>query len=78
MITSDTKKLTILVGTDMHETLLRKVGRGNIGQFLINAAKPHLEADTSLRTGYAQMAADEVREKEAREWENLGLEVYES
>ncbi len=79
MNTSGTTKLTILVETTMHQTLLRKVGRGNIGRFLIEAAKPFLIADTSLRAGYAQMATDEARKKEAEEWaENLVSDVYES
>ena len=63
-----TKRLTILVDADMHRTLLRKVGRGNIGRFLVDAAKPLLASDTKLRTAYAEMAADSTREKEAQEW----------
>ena len=63
-----TKKLTILVDADMHRTLVRKVGRGNIGRFLTDAAKPLLATHISLREGYAAMAADDVREKEALEW----------
>lgn len=67
-----TKKLTILVDADMHRALIKKVGRGNIGRFLIDAAKPHLAGDTRMRVGYAAMAADQAREKEAFEWsENL-------
>lgn len=72
-----TKKLTILVGADMHRALIKKVGRGNIGRFLINAAKPHLQSDAHLRAGYAAMAADQTREKEALEWsENLIADSY--
>lgn len=63
-----TKKLTILVDAGMHRTLLRKVGRGNIGRFLTEAAKPLLEHDAALRAGYAAMATDEAREKEAAIW----------
>ena len=67
-----TKKLTILIDSDVHRALIKKVGRGNIGRFLVNAAKPHLARDSHLRAGYAEMAADQVREKEAHEWsENL-------
>lgn len=72
-----TKKLTILVDADTHRALLKKVGRGNIGRFLIDAAKPHLSDDSHMRAGYAAMAADQVREKEAREWtENLLNDSY--
>ncbi len=63
-----TKKLTILVDADMHHALIKKVGRGNIGRFLVDAAKPHLTDDSPLRAGYAAMAADQEREKEAFEW----------
>ncbi len=72
-----TKKLTILVDADMHRTLLRKVGRGNIGRFLTDAAKPLLSTHASLRQGYAAMAADDAREKEAHEWsESLVNDSY--
>jgi hypothetical protein len=71
-MTAPTKKLTILVGADVHRALLKKVGRGNIGRFLIDAARPHLADDSHLRSGYAAMAEDRAREKEALEW-NEGL-----
>jgi len=73
-----TKKLTILVDADMHRALLLKVGRGNIGRFLTDAAKPLLATkNTSLRSAYAEMAADSLREKEAHEWsENLLTDSY--
>lgn len=78
MITA-TKKLTILVEANFHRALLSKVGRGNIGRFLSDAAKPLLVADTSLRAAYADMAADSTREKGAREWtENLLRDSYAS
>lgn len=63
-----TKKLTILVDADMHRALIKKVGRGNIGRFLIDSAKPHLHNNSRIRAGYAEMAADREREKEATEW----------
>lgn len=71
------RKLTILVDADMHRALLTQVGRGNIGTFLANAAKPILAARTSLPGAYAEMAADEKREKEANEWgEGLISDAY--
>lgn len=63
-----TKKLTILVDADVHRALIKKIGRGNIGRFLIDAAKPHLYNNSRIRAGYAEMAADHEREKEAMEW----------
>jgi len=72
-----TKRLTILVDADMHHALLRKVGRGNIGRFLTDAAAPLLTNKTPLRVAYAEMAADRLREKEAREWSEVTIgEVY--
>ena len=71
------KKLTILVDADTHRALLRKVGRGNIGRFLTDAAKPLLSSNNPLRKAYAEMAADSRREKEASEWsENLLEDSY--
>ena len=67
-MTMATKKLTIIVNADLHRTLLRKVGRGNIGRFVTEAVKPLLRTNTSLREGYAAMAKDSEREKGAREW----------
>ena len=72
-----TKRLTILVDADVHRALIKKVGRGNIGRFLIEAAKPHLADNAHLRAGYAEMAADQAREKEALEWsESLIADSY--
>ena len=62
------KKLTILVEADVYIALQRQVGRGNIGKFLVEAARPVLTAESSLRAEYKAMAHDEVREHEAREW----------
>jgi len=74
-----TKKLTILVDADLHRALLKKVGRGNIGRFFTDIAKPLLATNTSLRSAYAEMAADNTREKEARVWaENLSQDSYAS
>ncbi len=72
-----TKKLTILVDADVHRELIKKIGRGNIGRFLINSAKPHLYNNDLVRAGYAEMAADNEREKEALEWsEGLSADSY--
>ena len=62
------RKLTILVEADIYHALQRRVGRGNIGRFLSDAARPHLASDTLVRSGYAQMAADTARELEAHAW----------
>jgi len=63
-----TKKLTILVEADVYRALQKRIGRGNIGRFLSDVARPHLEKDALLRVGYAEMANDRERESEARAW----------
>jgi len=63
-----TKKLTILVEADVYRALQKRIGRGNIGRFLSDVARPHLANDALLRVGYAEMAADRARESEARAW----------
>ncbi len=75
-----TKKLTILVEADVYRALQRRVGRGNIGRFLSDVARPHLISNTTtLREGYAQMAADRVREREAQQWsEGLLHDIYDT
>jgi hypothetical protein len=73
-----TKKLTILVEADVYRALQRRVGRGNIGKFLSDVARPHLDPASSLPAEYAEMANDEAREIEAREWsEALMQDSYE-
>ena len=72
-----TKKLTILVEADVYRALQKRVGRGNIGRFLSDVARPHLAHDALLRAGYAEMAADYARENEALAWsEGLVADSY--
>lgn len=62
-----TKKLTITVEDAVYEGLHAIVGRGRISGFLNDLAKP-IVTRTDLASGYAAMAADEEREREAHEW----------
>ncbi|HEY4517451.1 MAG TPA: hypothetical protein VJI74_00990 [Candidatus Paceibacterota bacterium] len=76
-MTTVTKKLTILVEADVYRALQKRIGRGNIGRFLSDVARPHLANDSLLRAGYAEMASDYARESEAREWsEGLVADSY--
>ena len=43
------------------------IGRGKIGKFLEELARPYVVKDR-LGECYAQMSADDSREAEAREW----------
>ena len=61
------KKLTITLEEDVYEGLQQVVGRGKIGLFLEELARPHV-SDTALEAAYAEDAADEESEREAEEW----------
>ncbi len=61
------KKLTITVDAEVYEGLHAVIGRRRISRFLNDLARPHVVAD-NLAAGYAAMAADEEREREASEW----------
>ena len=43
------------------------IGRRKISRFLSDLARPHV-VGKDLRAGYAAMAADEARERDARDW----------
>ena len=63
-----TKKLTVLIEADVYRALQKQVGRGNIGRFLSDVARPHLLSQEALREGYKKMAADKEYNREALEW----------
>jgi predicted CopG family antitoxin len=70
-----TRRLTITIDDEVYEGLYRRVGRRHISRFLESLARPHVVSE-SLEDAYRAMAADEVRESEAREWsENLACDV---
>lgn len=62
-----TRKLTISIDDRVYDGLHAVVGRGNIGKFLEDLARPFVVTE-SLATGYAELTADEIRETEADEW----------
>ena len=62
-----TRKLTISIDDRVYDGLHSVIGRGNIAKFIEDLARPFV-LDDILATGYAEMAADEAREREAREW----------
>jgi hypothetical protein len=61
------KKLTITVDAEVYEALHTVIGRRRISRFLNDLARPHVMA-RDLTTGYAAMAADEARERDAEAW----------
>jgi hypothetical protein len=62
-----TRKLTISIDNRVYDGLHAIVGKGNIGKFLEDLARPFVVTD-SLSAAYAEMTADETRESEAAEW----------
>jgi hypothetical protein len=62
-----TKKLSISIDDRVYDGLHAVVGRGNIGKFLEDLARPFVVTE-SLVAAYAEMTADQAREAEAGEW----------
>jgi hypothetical protein len=61
------RKLTITVDADVYDGLHTVIGRRRISRFLSDLARPHV-VGKDLRAGYAAMAADEARERDASAW----------
>ncbi|HEX2204225.1 MAG TPA: hypothetical protein VHG91_13035 [Longimicrobium sp.] len=61
------KKLTISVDEEIYDGLYRVVGPRRISQFIEELVRPHV-VPADLSAAYAEMAADEAREAEAKEW----------
>jgi len=61
------KKLTITVDEKVYDGLHKRVGARRISHFIEDLVRPHV-IDEELENAYAQMAKDEKREAEAREW----------
>lgn len=66
------KKLTITVNENIYAGLYRVVGPRRISQFIEDLVRPHVLPE-DLSNAYADMAADEAREFEAREWSDALL-----
>ena len=74
-----TKKLTITVSDEVYEGLHRRIGRRKISRFIDELARGQIvdrtapdylltASDTEIARGYAEAAADEEQEREAKEW----------
>ena len=61
------KKLTLTIDEKVYEGLHRRVGRRRISQFIESLVRPHV-VNAELEAAYAEMAANEAREREARAW----------
>lgn len=67
------KKLTITVDEKVYEGLRSVIGPRRISQFVESLVRPHV-LGKELEAGYAQMAKDEAREKEALNWSEAILQ----
>ena len=61
------KKLTITIDEQVYKGLYQIVGAGKIGHFIENLVRPPV-LFPDIEAGYAAMAQDEEREREALEW----------
>jgi hypothetical protein len=61
------KKLTITVHERIYEGLHTVVGPRRISQFIETLVRPYV-CGPDLEIAYAQMAQDEAREAQARDW----------
>jgi hypothetical protein len=61
------KKLTITLDERVYRGLHTVVGRRRISQFIEGLVRPHVLGQ-DLDLAYQEMARDESREAEAREW----------
>ena len=68
-----TKKLTITVSDEVYERLHRRIGRRKISRFIDEMAREHF-MEKQLDADYAEAAADEAREREAKEWTENGVD----
>ena len=61
------KKLTITIDEQVYLGLYQVVGSGKISHFIETLVRPHV-LFPDMEAGYAAMAQDEEREREALEW----------
>jgi len=64
------KKLTITVDEKVYEGLHKTIGPRKISKFVEELVRPHV-VRPNLESGYARMARDKKREKEAMEWAEI-------
>ena len=61
------KKLTITVDEEVYEGLHKTIGPRKISRFVQELVRPHV-VRPNLESGYADMARNKKREKEALDW----------
>ncbi len=61
------KKLTLTIDEEVYEGLRKNIGPRKISKFIEELVRPHV-LRPDLESAYAEMAGDELREKEAADW----------
>jgi predicted CopG family antitoxin len=61
------KKLTITLDEQVYEGLHQVIGRRRISRFIESLVRPHVLRQ-NLEQAYQEMARDQAREAEARDW----------
>lgn len=65
------RKLTITIADDVYRGLHERIGRGEISRYIERLVRPHVVDESDLEAAYREMADDQEREREAREWIEL-------
>lgn len=65
------RKLTITIADDVYRGLHERIGRGEISRYIERLVRPHVVDESGLEAAYREMADDQEREREAREWIEL-------
>jgi len=64
------KKLTVTVDEAVYNGLRKTIGPRKISRFIEELVRPYV-THPNLESGYAAMAKDKKREKEATEWAEI-------
>ena len=62
------KKLTVTIDEEVYEGLREVIGPRKISRFIEDLVRPYV-TKKDIYAAYKEMAADEVRESEALEWD---------
>ena len=66
-----TRTITITVSESFYQALVQAAGPRNLGSFIERNLEELVHTEKNLAAGYAAMAADEARERAARDWLQL-------
>ena len=70
MKTSDKKKVTLMIDTDVYHGLRQKAGVRGMGDFMSQIIRPHVVL-ASLEDSYRALALDEDNNQMSQKWEKV-------